>query len=238
MKRELYSKLIVVGVFAAAMAFIESLIVVYLRLLYYPNGFVFPLNPIMDSWVYSIEIGREFFTIVMLVCVAILAAKKLYVRFAYFLYAFAVWDIFYYVWLKVILDWPVSFMTWDVLFLIPIPWIGPVLAPIICAVVMIVFAFIILDFNDSGYATKIVRREWVLLIVGVVMILYTWLIDFWRLISAGGFFSDFFGLLENDAFRMVVAGFVPVSYNWWVFGVGIGLIIVGIVLYYRRVGKK
>lgn len=238
MKKELYNKLITVGIFAAAMAFIESLIVVYLRLLYYPNGFIFPLNPIMDSWVYSIEIWREFFTIVMLACVAILAAKKFYVRFAYFLYAFAVWDIFYYIWLKIILDWPASFLTWDVLFLIPIPWIGPVLAPIICAVVMIVFTFIIIDFKDSGYKTKIIRREWTLLTVGAVIILYTWLIDFAKMIIGGGFLSDFFGLLKNESFQKVVGDFVPISYNWWVFGVGIGLIITAIVLYYGRVGGE
>lgn len=237
MKGELYKKLVVVGVFAMAMAFVESLIVVYLRLLYYPNGFVFPLNPFMDSWVYSIEIAREFSTIVMLVCVAILAAKKFYVRFAYFLYAFAVWDIFYYVWLKVILNWPISFFEWDVLFLIPIPWVGPVLAPLICSVVMIILTFIVINFEDSGYDTKMVLREWIFLIVGVVIILYTWVIDFGLLIIRGGFVGDFFGLLNNREFRTIVSEFVPVGYNWIVFGVGIGLVMVGVVLYYVRVGR-
>ena len=197
MKKESYKKISVVGIFAIAMAFVETLIVVYLRMLYYPLGFRFPLNLYIDSWVYSIEWLREFFTIVMLVCIAILAAKKFSERFAYFLYVFAVWDIFYYIWLKIILNWPESLLTWDLLFLIPIPWLGPVLAPVICSIIMIVFALIIINFNDKGYNAEIKLKEWIVLFMGGLIILYTWLIDYAKLIFGKGFKSDFFNLLVN-----------------------------------------
>ena len=234
MKSDSKRKLAVVGLFAIAMAFIETLIVVYLRMIYYPYGFNFPLNPLIPSWVYSVEVVREIFTIVMLVCIAILVAKKFSVRFAYFLYAFAMWDIFYYVWLKVILNWPASFLTWDVLFLIPIPWIGPVLTPLICSVVMIVFAYIIIDFNDSKKNVKINKNEWILLIVGSLTIIGTWLIDFFKLIFLGGFVGDFFSLLDNNYFKLEVITFVPEWYCWGGFIVGIGLIVFAIARYYIR----
>ncbi|MBD3252892.1 hypothetical protein GF386_04125 [Candidatus Pacearchaeota archaeon] len=235
MKKETWKKLGVVGIFGAAMAFIETLIVVYLRMLYYPEGFKFPLNPYIEPWVYSVEWFREFFTIVMLACIAVLAARKFSERFAYFMYSFAVWDIFYYIWLKVILDWPASFLIWDLLFLIPIPWLGPVIAPLTCSVMMIVFAYIILDFADKGKNTEIHKNEWILLIIGSLILLYTWLIDYARLIISNGFLGDFFNLLTNSEFQRIVENFVPVSYNWIMFFIGILVIIIAIVIYYRRV---
>jgi len=96
-------------IFAIAMAYLEAVVVVYLRELYYPDGFHFPLIliPAEIAW---IEIGREAATIVMLWMVATLAAKNFRQKFAWFIFNFAVWDIFYYVWLKVMLDWPQSWL--------------------------------------------------------------------------------------------------------------------------------
>src|SRR3989344_2117688 len=116
MNKETYKRLAVVTIFALAMAFLESVIVVYLRKMYYPSGFNFPLSTLMESNILTIEWVREFFIIVMLISVAFLAGKKFIDRLAYFFYAFAIWDIFYYIWLKVILSWPPSFLTWDLLF--------------------------------------------------------------------------------------------------------------------------
>ncbi len=235
MKKESYKKLSVIGIFAIAMAFIETMIVVYLRMIYYASGFKFPLNPYVDAWIFNAEFAREFFTIVMFTCIAILAAKKFSERFAYLLYSFAVWDIFYYIWLKIILNWPDSLLTWDLLFLIPIPWIGPVLASVICSLVMLGFAYIIINLNDRGYNAEIVLKEWVVMIVGGLIILYTWLIDYFKLIFTKGFGSDFFNLLDNKKFQEVVAGFMPVNYNWFLFVVGMLFILMGIVLYYKRI---
>jgi len=120
------------------------------------------------------------------------------------------------------------------LFLIPIPWIGPVLTPIICSVVMIIFAYIIIDFDDKKRKIKIVGKEWFLLIVGSLTIVGTWLIDFFKLIFLSGFAGDFFNLLDNNNFKLEVITFIPEWYCWGGFIVGIGLIIAAIVLYYRR----
>ena len=96
MKKESLNKISIVTIFAIAMGFLEAVVVVYLRKLYYPNGFNFPLKGFIDPSIISIEWVREFATIVMLITIAMLAGKKLYERFAYFIYVFAIWDIFYY----------------------------------------------------------------------------------------------------------------------------------------------
>ena len=123
MEKEEKRKLVWIGVFAIAMAFVETMIVFYLRKLYYPDNNLFPLNISMPTEILIFEWIREAATIVMLLAIAVLAGRNAKEKFAYFIYTFAIWDIFYYVWLKVTLDWPASLMTWDVLFLIPITWV-------------------------------------------------------------------------------------------------------------------
>src|SRR3989344_2635925 len=150
MQKESVRKIWIVSIYAIAMGFLEAAVVVYLRKLYYVNGFDFPLKVFIEPSVLSVEWIREFFTVVMLVTIGLLAGKKFYEKFAYFVYAFAIWDIFYYIFLKLSLNWPSSLLTWDLLFLIPWPWIGPVIAPLICTVLMIVMTFIIIRFYDKG----------------------------------------------------------------------------------------
>ena len=75
-----------------------------------------------------VEIAREAATIVMLLCVAFIAEKTRRGRFACFMLVFGVWDIAYYLWLWATLSWPPSLFTWDILFLIPLIWTGPVIA--------------------------------------------------------------------------------------------------------------
>ncbi len=106
------------------MAYLESAIVVYLRLLYYPEGFIFPIK-IIPNEIFLIELGRELATIFMLASISFLIGARFVDRFSYFLFAFGVWDIFYYVWLKLFINWPDSLLTDDLLFLIPVPWISP-----------------------------------------------------------------------------------------------------------------
>lgn len=130
-------RIVWVSVFGVAFAFVESSVVVYLRSLYYPEGFTFPLKMMSTSHI-GVELAREAATVVMLTVVGILAGTTGWQRFGYFLVVFGVWDVFYYVWLKVILDWPSALTDWDVLFLLPLPWIGPVIAPILISVLMII----------------------------------------------------------------------------------------------------
>src|SRR4029450_13917650 len=140
--------------YAVAMAYLESAIVVYLRRLYYPKGFDFPLV-IIDVPTLLIEVGREAAT-----RVSMAAGRTKVGKCAYFLYLFGVWDIFYYVWLKVFLDWPASLFTWDVLFLIPVPWVGPVLAPVTVALTMIGMALVLLRLEQRGAVLPAGKTVW------------------------------------------------------------------------------
>ncbi len=158
------------------MAFIESAVVVYLRDIYYPDGFRFPLKLIEDKNI-IVEIGREAATVLLLISFSAFAGKRFWERFAYFIMAFGIWDIFYYVWLKVILNWPATLLDWDILFLIPIPWIGPVIAPVSVAVLMIIMGIMILRLYDNGIDYKMGIFPIIASIVGVKLILYTFMRD-------------------------------------------------------------
>ena len=113
-------------VYAMAMANVEAVVVVYLRSIYYPDNplVIFPLSLLSERDL-LIEIVRELATLVMISGVAALAARSLVMAFAAFVYVFGVWDIFYYAWLKLMIGWPVAWLEWDLLFLIPWPWLGP-----------------------------------------------------------------------------------------------------------------
>jgi hypothetical protein len=130
------------------MAYVESAVVSYLRFLYYPDGFRIGDGSSLaavGSGAFRIELGREAATIVMLAAVSLLAARRSWwERLAYFVWSFAVWDIFYYVWLYVILGWPPNLMTLDVLFLIPRVWVAPVILPVVVSGIMLVLATVIL----------------------------------------------------------------------------------------------
>ncbi len=222
--------------FATAMGFLEAIVVVYVRELYYPNGFIFPLK-ILPPTIVLIELVREACTLVMLLSVAALIVKPYLRRLAVFLFLFGVWDIVYYVGLKLFLNWPESFLTWDILFLIPITWVGPVLAPVVCSVVMIVMA-VFIDFNFRRYRLKVVKwNEWLLIYSGALVILYTFMFDFGKLIIDGHFLSGFLALPKNPEFLLIMTSYVPTHYKWGWFFIGIGLIVIGNLLAFRRIRK-
>ena len=123
------------ALFGLAFGFVEAAVVVYLRALYYPGGFAFPLQPFAPGLL-PVELAREAATIAMLWTVAMLAGRSRWERFGAFLVAFGVWDIAFYLWLRVTIGWPASLAEWDILFLLPLPWIGPVLAPVLVALLM------------------------------------------------------------------------------------------------------
>ncbi|MGC8682581.1 MAG: hypothetical protein ACP5UJ_01390 [Athalassotoga sp.] len=135
-------KLALVFIFGVAMGFLESIVVVYLRQLYYPYDF--KVHLVIPSHMVQIEMFREIMTIVMLVIVATLAGEDKFRRFYYFIYLFGIWDIFYYVGLKMLLNWPSSILTWDILFLVPTEWFGPVLAPVIVSLTFIFYGVIMI----------------------------------------------------------------------------------------------
>ncbi len=226
-------KIVPLSAFAIAFGFLEAIVVVYLRELYYPGGFSFPMKLIPHK-IYIVEIIREFTTIIMLVSAGMLAGKTRMQKFAYFLIAFAVWDIFYYVALKLFLDWPQSLLTWDILFLIPVPWLGPVLSPVLCSTGMIFYALIILYFEENGIKVKLNFRELVLTVTGIILILATYVLDYASMIIIGGFIRNFTGLMNDEKFLKLSSEYVPVFYNWYLFVAGVLLILPAMwSLYFR-----
>ena len=128
-------------VFATAMAYMESAVVVYLqRALGITPDRLFPLeNGAVVGNLAAIEVGREFATLVMLGAVGWMLGHSLVERLAWTSVAFGVWDIGYYIWLWIFIGWPHTPATWDVLFLIPVPWAGPVWAPTAVSAALIGF---------------------------------------------------------------------------------------------------
>jgi len=169
-------KLTEIVIFAIAFAFVESAVVTYLRAIYYPQGFSFPLRMLGTSHVF-VELAREFATIVMLVLIGTLAGSTRWQKFSYFLIAFGVWDIFYYVWLKVILNWPATLFDWDILFLIPLPWIGPVIAPVLISLVMIVGGLLIIREEELGRTFHPPVLSWLVSAFATVVVLFTFMRD-------------------------------------------------------------
>ena len=84
---------------------------------------------------------------------------------------FGVWDIFYYVWLKVLLDWPSSIMDWDILFLIPTTWASAVLYPVLISITLLVFAAVILYRDAHGRTIRVTWVGWlVFIIAGIIVV--------------------------------------------------------------------
>jgi hypothetical protein len=156
-------KLLIAVVFSMAFGYIESAVVVYLRELFHPNGFTFPME-VFDATPQArrlmlTEVGREAATLVLIVTAGWLFGSLLQERVAYSLIIFAVWDIFYYVWLKVLLDWPATLMDWDILFLIPLVWAAPVLYPVLASLVMFAFGAAVLYRCAHGRLLTITRTD-------------------------------------------------------------------------------
>ena len=165
----------IVVIFGIAFAYIEAAVVVYLRVIFHPEGFTFPLTMFgldpLGKRLLLTETGREAATIVLIFTGSWLFGKNNRQRFAYFMTIFAVWDIFYYVWLKVLLDWPSSIMDWDVLFLIPTTWASAVLYPVLISVTLLVFAAVILYRDAHGRTIKVTRADWfIFIIAGIIVV--------------------------------------------------------------------
>ncbi len=225
-----------IGIFSVAFGFLEAIIVIYLRQMYYPNGFEFPLTLIPDSN-YKIELLRETSTIIMLISVGILVGRNAIQKLVLFLYAFGVWDIFFYIALKLLIRWPASLFTWDLLFLIPVAWDGPVLSPVICSVTMIFFAGRVMYFSAKGYNVTLNKREWPAVIAGVILILVSFMWDYSSIIVRNIFVYGFHATLQillNEEMRH----FIPSYFHWGVFLTGEVFILAGIFLMIRRIKRS
>ena len=185
--------------FGISFGYVEAAVVVYLRALYdpirqqvRPDRAVTELFPLITpeqllaaaperAPLVKMEVAREAATLCMLAAVALVAAGGLRPPWlAAFAVAFGAWDLFFYVFLRLLIGWPFSLLTWDILFLLPVPWAAPVLAPVIVSLTII----------GSGVAglLRAVRLKpvhWVGFVLGSALILLSFTWDF-RSLSSGG----------------------------------------------------
>lgn len=208
--------------FSLAMGYLEAAVVIYLREIYYPAGFSFPLKPVSSQDI-MIELLREASTLIMLIGIGRLSGKTKAQYFAFFLLAFAVWDLSYYAFLKLLIDWPASLLTWDILFLIPLPWVGPVLAPCLLSLTMVFLSGVIFNLENKHGKLKISFNTLIWLIPGALIVI-------------GSFIEDplqHLYLLMGENLT-----YVPAHYLWEVFLLGEGFIIFGIVQLGRTKSKE
>jgi hypothetical protein len=220
--KSIYKTILILTLFAIAMGFLETAVVVYLRALYYPNGFNFPMIE-TSNLVLKTELLREFATLIMLLTIGILAGKNFAQRFVFFLYSFAIWDLFYYIFLKYLLNWPASFFTWDILFLLPMPWYGPVLAPCIISISMICFTFLIIHLQQKNIAIKFNRFDWLMMICASLIFIASFTSEFIRWFISG-----------NHTINTMGFEFIPQHYNWYVFTIAEMFLLADFVWIYKR----
>ncbi|MFI5237058.1 MAG: hypothetical protein ACHQLA_03895 [Ignavibacteriales bacterium] len=174
------NKIFLVTIFAVAMAYLESAVVVYLRVMYGIEDLLRDINLTPDVYTF-IEIGREAATLLMLACIALLTGSNRPKKIGYFFLAFGVWDIFYYIWLFIFIEWPTSLLEWDILFLIPLPWWGPVIAPVLISILLILIGFMLI----KDFKFKVTMMDWILFVLSIILILYSFTEDSIRIIFSG-----------------------------------------------------
>jgi hypothetical protein len=159
-----WRKLLMLALFGASFGFVEAAVVVYLRTaagvfgnysstdsqLQYPatayQQAVSSLAQVPQT-LRTIEGFREAATMVMLVTVALLASAEAKERWGSFLWAFAVWDLTYYAGLWATLRWPSSLKDYDLLFLLPVPWVAQIWFPLLVSALTLLAVAISLTEN-------------------------------------------------------------------------------------------
>jgi hypothetical protein len=192
--------------FAIAMAWVEAASVFYIRALvdriepYQADPL--PLEA-MTGALGSVELCREAATLVMIATLGLLAGRTWRRRAGYAALAFGAWDIFYYVFLRLVSGWPRTLLDWDILFLLPLPWWGPVLAPVSIALLMILWGTLATQSHDGASDA---RWPWALGSAGVMVALAVFVIDAWRALPDG---------------RDAVLRVLPTTFNWPLFWVAL-----------------
>jgi hypothetical protein len=174
----------VVAAFALAMAWVEAAVVFYLRTLVnrlepYQTQ---PLPDLPGAWA---ELVRELATLVMLLTVGWLAGRTWRSRLGYMAVAFGLWDIFYYVFLRPLTGWPRSLLDWDILFLLPLPWWGPVLAPVLIALLLVLGGTLVSQRDAPTRPVWPTRRSFWPGLTGVCLALYVFMAEAIRRLPEG-----------------------------------------------------
>jgi hypothetical protein len=204
----------VVVVYAMAMAWVESAVVFYMRTMIdridpYQSD---PL-PVVGS-LGSVELVREAATLAMLLTVGMLAGRSWRSRLGYAAVAFGVWDVLYYVFLKLMCGWPRSLFDWDILFLLPLPWWGPVLAPMSIAIMLIAWGTLSTQFEEDRPAGLPVWKQHALGLIGAGLALYVFMADSIRVADQG-----------VDVLRNLL----PARFNWPLFCMALLLMAVPVI---------
>jgi hypothetical protein len=166
-----------VCLFAIAFAWIEAAVVFYLRTMVdRVDPYQSPPLPLVEGMVW-VELVREAATLLLLGAVGWLAGRTWVARLGYALMAFGLWDIFYYVFLKPMTGWPRSLLDWDILFLIPLPWWGPVLAPLLIALLMVVWGTLVTQCPRLQRVALADGRVWAVNGLGILLALYVFMAD-------------------------------------------------------------
>ena len=207
---------IAILLFGAAFGYVEAAVVTYLRpqfdvlqARFYPQrspGELFPMlsaqqvkaaGPEMVRLA-ATEVIRESATLIMLGAAAAAVGGNLGQWFALFLMAFGAWDLSYYAFLKILIDWPKSLLTWDILFLLPVPWSGPVLAPALVSLTMVGAGLVYVWRESNGRPMRLRAVHWLgVYAAGLIIVAaFTW------------------------DYRSVMAGAVPKGFHWAFFAVG------------------
>jgi hypothetical protein len=206
--------LTLLSLYAVAMALLESVVVIYMRQLYYPEQSLelFPLE-FLTRYDPMVELSREVSTIVMIIAVALLAERQnLTRRFAAFVYVFGLWDVFYYAWLKALLGWPRTWLEWDVLFLIPVIWLGPWICPAAIGLLFLGWGALVL-----GSSRRIVfsGRHVSLFVVGASVGLVAFMQPAASFVMRAG--------------REALVGYVPGHFSWPLYILGYCMMTLGLL---------
>ena len=206
-----WRRLTLVLIFAFAMGLLEAICVIYLRRLILPEGVESGHAPARLGR--HVELIREASTIVMLVTTAWLAGTNVRSRLAAFFVMFGIWDILYYAGLKWLANWPSGWLQWDCLFLIPKPWYGPVLAPVLISVFFVLACGLVYLQEETGRKTRLSRLALALETVG----LFIW---YWSFVK--------------DTGTILAHGYKSAVYSWPLFSIGLAFCAAGFVLVFRR----
>ena len=190
-----------VALFALAMAYVEAAAVVYLRRVFGVEDLLRDMAP-FDPLIARIEPGRELATLVMLAALGWAAGRSRQSRLGFAAFAFGTWDLFYYFWLKVMLGWPASLLDPDVLFLLPLPWWGPVLSPVLIAILSVVGGAWAVILEDHGADIRPGALRWSLFVVGAAAALVAFMADALRALPAT---AEELGRLK------------PTPFLWWLY---------------------
>ncbi len=194
---------LILGLYAIAMAYLESAVVVYLqRALSMTPATLFPLrDQVSLGGLGTIEVGREVATIVMLATVGWLAGRTSLERLAWTSVVFGIWDIGYYFWLWVFIGWPTSLGTTDLLFLLPVPWVAPVAAPMIVSLALIGFGLVAAIRLNRGEQVILKVKDWLTLSVGGLIVFLSFTLNA----------------------RHILDGGMPRSFSWPIFLIGMAV---------------